>query len=128
MTFLRAPLALLLAVAAAPADAGPEAIYGTWGSAAQCIGAPSIAGGTRRAAPVEISESWLRQGEIWCRLDWFDTGAAGVSRGYFAARALCGEDAARDHALGAHFDGSTLTLIWNQEWIDGPLQRCPPSD
>lgn len=121
-------LALLIAAAgSSAASAGPDAVYGTWGTEAQCARAPLIAGGTRRAAPVVISEAWLQHGEIWCRLDWFDTEMGGAGTSYFAARALCGEDAARDYGLGVHLDGPALTLIWNQEQIAGPLRRCAGS-
>ncbi|WP_421702624.1 hypothetical protein [Aliiroseovarius sp.] len=106
---------------AAPALANP--LEGRWGTAAQCAGLPIVAGGTRLAAPVEVGAEWLKQGEVWCRLTWFaaQPRADGLFR---AARAQCGEDSVRGYNLGFALEGETLTLLWDEALVNGPLSRC----
>ena len=126
---MKAPwLAFFLAFAGLPAPGHaendePQAIYGVWGDARQCARAVILEGGTRRAAPVEISEGWLKQGPIWCRLTWFP--AEPRANGLFAsAQALCGEDSALGYRLDAVLAGQNLSLIWNETLINGPMRRC----
>lgn len=115
----------LLASTAAAAD-GREAIYGTWGTEAQCSGQPIKPGGTVLAEPFEISADWLGHGRVWCKLEWFpvEPREGGLFTG---ARALCGEDSVRSYFLGIGLSGEALTLRWNFGFSNGPLKRCPSS-
>lgn len=110
-----------------PASAEPRAVfYGTWGTEAQCAGAPIKPGGTVMAAPFEITAQWLRHGPLSCRLNWFpiETREDGVFSG---AHALCGEDAVRSYFLGMRLLEGALTLRWDFPFANGPLARCPES-
>jgi len=98
-------------------------LEGRWGTPAQCAGQPLIEGGTRLAAPIEVGAEWLKQGEVWCRLTWFDPQprANGL---YQAARAQCGEDTVQGYNLGFVLAGEALTLLWDEALVNGPLWRC----
>lgn len=101
----------------------PQAIYGVWGDVRQCARAVILEGGTRRAAPVEIAEGWLKQGTIWCRLTWFPSEPR--ANGLFAsAQALCGEDSPLGYRLDALLAGEELSLIWDEALVNGPMRRC----
>ena len=115
---------VLLALIALPADAQErEALYGTWGTEKQCTRQPIKPGGTVLAQPFEISDRWLKQGELWCRLDWFplEQRSDGIFTGAYAH---CGEDAVRGYILGMELTGQDLKLRWNVFLSNGPLARC----
>ncbi|MEM7240345.1 MAG: hypothetical protein AAF501_21300 [Pseudomonadota bacterium] len=117
-------LAVLIALLALPAAAGQRAdLYGTWGTAKQCERAPIVPGGTALAEPFVITADWLKQGRLWCRLDWYpvEQRAAGIFTG---ADAHCGEDAVRGYILGMDLTDDALTLRWNVLLSNGPLMRC----
>jgi hypothetical protein len=121
-----AGLALLAWCATARAE---TRFHGVWGTARQCAGDLVQPGGTLRAAPVQITEGWLKQGRTWCALSWFP--AQPRAGGLFAgATALCGEDTQRRHTLGLAYGTAhgteTLTLVWNDSLVNGPLRRCGP--
>ena len=122
----RFALCMAIAGLAAPglaANDAPPAIYGVWGDARQCARATILEVGTRRAAPVEIADGWLRHGTIWCRLTWLT--AEQRADGLFAsARALCGEDGALGYRLDAVLAGEELSLIWDEALVNGPMRRC----
>lgn len=108
-----------------PAAAADErkAFYGTWGTDNQCARALIKPGGTVTAEPFEISADWLRQGRLWCRLNWFsvETRENGL---YSGAHAQCGEDSVRDYSLRIGLSGEDLTLRWNLLLKNGPLKLC----
>ena len=112
----------LLAFPAAAADER-EVFYGLWGTEKQCARAPIKPGGTVLAQPFEVGPVWLRQGQIWCRLNWFPVRSSqdGVSTG---AHAQCGEEIARDYHLGMKLSGDVLSLRWGVLLRNGPLTRC----
>ena len=100
------------------------ALYGTWGTPAQCDRQPILDGGTKLAEPFEIHPGWLRHGALWCRLSWFPIQPR--ENGLFVGTsALCGEDSANSYRLDFALDRQSLTLIWNNSLINGPLARCP---
>ncbi len=115
-------LIVFLAFPAVAADKH-EAFYGTWGTAKQCSGEPIKSGGTVLAEPFEISADWLRQGQLWCRLNWYpiESRADGFFSGAFAQ---CGEDSVRDYTLGMVLSDDNLTLRWSFPLSNGPLRRC----
>lgn len=116
---LLAPLAAGAQTVATPTD-----LLGTWGTPAECAGRLIAEGGTVRAAPVEISDRWLKQGSTVCQLLWL--GAFPREGELFAtARATCGEDSARSYKLDLILKGEDLHLFWNEEIANGPLHRCP---
>ncbi|MEM9286367.1 MAG: hypothetical protein AAGA39_10815 [Pseudomonadota bacterium] len=114
---------VLLALLVLPASADQAAFYGTWGTKAQCARQPIKPGGTVLAEPVEISPEWLRQGTLWCRLDWFplERREDGLFTGAFVH---CGEDSLRSYVLGMVMTSDTLTLRWDLLRRNGPLTRC----
>jgi len=121
-------LIVFFALAAIPVHAGGDNfVHGLWGTAAQCAQELIKPGGTRLAEPFEIGPEWLRQGDIWCKLTWFDPQerAQGI---FIGARARCGEDSLQGFWLGMAFDRSgdaeQLSLIWNENLVNGPLERC----
>lgn len=120
-------LLLLMALFVSPANAGDhDRFLGTWGTAEQCARAPIKPGGTVLAAPFEIGRVWMKQGQLWCSLDWgpvetMDDGA------FTAATAQCGEDSVRGYFLGLRLTGDELTLRWDFPHSNGPLRRCPAS-
>jgi hypothetical protein len=105
-------------------------LAGEWGTEAQCAGALILPGGTRRAASVRISAGWLQQGETWCALNWYRPQAQ--QHGFYvAAEAVCGEDSQRAWHLGfAYREGNAehLMLFWDEDLVNGPLNRCSPID
>lgn len=120
-------LAILFALLAFPVSADErQAFYGTWGTAKQCAGELIKPGGTVAAEPFEIRDEWLRQGRIWCRLDWFpiESREDGLFTGAYAR---CGEDAVRDYFLRIKRSGDQLTLHWDLLQSSGPLAQCPGS-
>jgi len=119
----RFALILALLPGAGFAD-GHSALFGVWGTEAQCAGALLIPGGTVHAAPVEITEGWLIHGDIWCALTWFpaQTRANGA---FVSTQAVCGEDSQRSYRLDMDLDGNDLTLIWDEALVNGPMGTCP---
>ncbi|MEL6980686.1 MAG: hypothetical protein AAGM38_18755 [Pseudomonadota bacterium] len=102
------------------------AFYGSWGTPAQCAGAPIKPGGAVRAAPFEIGAEWLQHGPLWCRLTWFPIERR--ENGFFSgAHAQCGEDAVRSYFLGMVLADDELTLRWSFGFSNGPLKRCSNS-
>lgn len=125
--FLPRILPFLILLVAGPAGAGDhDRFLGTWGTAEQCARAPIKPGGTVLAAPFEIGQLWMKQGQLWCRLDWgpVETRDEGV---FTAATAQCGEDSVRGYFLGLRLAGDELTLRWDFPHSNGPLKRCPTS-
>jgi len=119
-------LTILLALPALAAAAEREALYGKWGTPKQCARELIKEGGTVLAEPFEINAQWLRQGQLWCRLNWFPTEVR--EDGLFTgAYALCGEDAAQSYTLGMVLSDSKLTLRWDFPLSNGPLERCTDS-
>ena len=117
----------LLALLAGPAHAGDhDSFLGTWGTKAQCARAPVKTGGTVLAEPFEIGRLWLRQGELWCKLDWGPVEARETGA-FTVAIAQCGEDSVRGYFLGMTRSGDQLTLRWDLFHSNGPLGRCPGS-
>ncbi len=117
----------MIALFAFPAVAEErEIFYGTWGTPKQCAREPIKAGGTVLAEPFEISSDWLKQGQLWCRLNWFpiEVRKDGLFSG---AQAQCGEDSVRDYLLGMRLSNDKLTLRWGFPLSNGPLKRCPAS-
>jgi len=99
------------------------ALYGRWGDARQCAGDFLTAEGTVRAEPFVIADGWLRHGQTWCRLRWFDVQIR--PGGLFtAAPALCGEDSTRSYRLDFALSHGMLTLVWDEALVNGGLGRC----
>ncbi len=118
----RVPI-FLLALSPAMADER-TALYGLWGDERQCAAQPIVPGASLLAQPFEIRPGWMRHGIIWCRLDWLLVEPRGD--GLFAStRAQCGEDAVRDYRLDFALSEETLTMIWDERVVTGPLPRCP---
>jgi hypothetical protein len=105
------------------ASADQSDFYGVWGTNKQCAKELIVAGGSKHAAPFEITKDWLGHGDVWCRLFWVNTGSG--QHGRFAlARALCGEDDVRDYQLDLTLKNAELTLTWNRQITNNSLQRC----
>ncbi len=103
--------------------ADQQLLYGNWGTTAQCDRTLISPTGTKHAAPFEIKPDWLGNGDVWCRLNWIST--TSTEKGTFAiASALCGEDEVRDYRLSFELLANQLTITWNQQIQNGPLQRC----
>ncbi len=120
--YMKLLTALVLLLVSTGAAAQVE-LYGVWGSEAQCARQLIIPKGTKRAAPFEIHRDWLGHGEVWCRLIW--SSVVPSAQGLVAvATGLCGEDAVRDYQLRFNLSGEALTVIWNWQHANGPLQRC----
>ncbi len=116
--------AFLIALFAFPAVADErEVFHGTWGTPKQCSREPIKPNGTVLAEPFEINAEWLKQGGLWCRLNWFPVEAR--EDGLFSgANAQCGEDSVRGYVLGMKLSDDNLTLRWGFPFSNGPLQRC----
>ncbi|KAB7614696.1 hypothetical protein F9L33_08685 [Amylibacter sp. SFDW26] len=115
-------LIVLLAFPAAAADKR-EVFYGTWGTPKQCSRETIKSGGTVLSEPFEISADWLKQGQLWCRLNWYPIEIR--EDGFFSgAFAQCGEDSVRDYSLGMVLSDNSLTLRWDFPLSNGPLMRC----
>ncbi len=100
------------------------AFHGTWGTPEQCKRLPLKSGGTVLASPFEIEKRWLKQGSLWCSLNW---GPVEKRQGnlYSSAHAQCGEDAVRNYFLGMKLSDNKLTLRWHFPKSNGPLAQCP---
>ena len=105
-----------------------SALNGTWGTPAQCARSLLVEGGSKTAEPFEIRDGWLKHGQTWCVLTWFPTQQFADNSQFTAARATCGEDSQRHYGLGFRLEpqegGETLTIIWDEALINGPLARC----
>ena len=119
---MRVALFLILLPLSAGAE-GREAFYGTWGTEQQCAGAPIKPGGTVLAQPFEIDRDWLRQGRLWCRLDWFPVEHR-IGGFFTGAYAQCGEDSVQTYLVGMKLRDDNLQLRWNVFTSNGPLKRC----
>ena len=101
---------------------------GIWGSPVQCARALLVEGGSKTAEPFEIRDGWLKHGQTWCALTWFPAQRHADGGFFAAARATCGEDSQRHYGLGFRLSVSgehdTLTIIWDEALINGPLTRC----
>ena len=117
-------LPFLFALAAMPAAADRAAFFGLWGTPQQCARELIKPGGSVRAAPYEIGGEWLRQGALWCQLDWFPIERRGGGA-FTGAHARCGEDAVRGYLLGMTLEGDALTLRWDVFRATAPMGRCP---
>jgi len=117
---------VLLNVPALADSSDHDRFLGTWGTAEQCARSPIKPGGTVLAEPFEIGRLWMKQGQLWCKLDWgpVETGDEGA---FTAATAQCGEDSVRGYFLGMRLVGDELTLRWDFPHSNGPLKRCPLS-
>lgn len=118
-------LALMILPVAAAADER-DVLYGSWGTAQQCAREPLRPGLTVRAEPIEIGAQWLKQGPIWCKLDWFplEERDDGVFTGAYAH---CGEDSVQQYFLRMNLSEESLTIRWDFLVSNGPLARCPSS-
>lgn len=119
---MRFCLALALFVTSASADER-AAFYGTWGTVQQCTQAPIKPGGTVRASPFEINDSFLKHGNIWCRLTWSPVEQRGESL-VTGALALCGEDSAQGYRLVMELTEGSLSLRWGFLQINRSLFLC----
>ena len=122
LRLMRIALCLALLATSATAD-DRSAFYGSWGTAEQCSGTPIKPGGTVMATPIEIDDTFLRQGQIWCRLSWgsVEQRPAGPAT---TALAQCGEDNVRIYQIGLGSTGASLTIRWDFPLTNGPLGRC----
>lgn len=100
-----------------------EVFYGTWGTEKQCKRELFKESGTVRAAPYIISQQWLKQGTLWCSLNWGPTEKQSTGQ-QSAANAHCGEDSIRSYFLGFKIKDEKLTLRWDFLRANGPLKRC----
>ena len=116
-------LPFLVPALASAADDGRAAFHGTWGTVDQCNRAPIKPGGTVLAQPFEISAQWLKQGTLWCNLNWgpMQKRPTGL---FTAAMAQCGEDSVRGYFVGMELKAGKLTLRWDFPRSSGPLSRC----
>lgn len=119
-------LLAVLASAALASDA-PPGLLGSWGDDAQCSGKLIKQTGTVRAEKIEITEAWLVQGGISCKLTWISTSAAsGATRA--TANALCGEDMTRAYRLDFALHDGALDLYWDETLKNGPMHKCTKAE
>ena len=119
---MRVAVALVFLSASFVASA-QDVLYGLWGTDAQCARELITPKGTKHASPFDIRPDWLGHGDVWCRLIWGSKEP--TEDGYVAtATGLCGEDAVRDYQIRFNLNGENLTVIWNMQHTNGPLQRC----
>lgn len=100
-----------------------EPFYGIWGTKKQCAREPFKKGGTVRAAPYVITPQWLKQGTLWCSLNWGPVENSPTGK-QSAANAHCGEDSVRSYFLGFKLKEKKLTLRWDFLRANGPLEKC----
>ncbi|MEP3629468.1 MAG: hypothetical protein ABJN04_05615 [Hyphomicrobiales bacterium] len=100
-----------------------EAFYGIWGTKKQCAREPFKKGGTVRAAPYVITPQWVKQGNLWCSLNWGPVENSPTGK-QSAANAHCGEDSVRSYFLGFKLKDEKLTLRWDFLRANGPLEQC----
>lgn len=103
--------------------AGPEALFGTWGSPAQCEAHRSGEIDNPALYPTQISGEWIRQGMIYCYLQWRDQ-SPGLSGLQAIADAQCGEDTLREYRLVLELQHETLRIHWSSDFSTAGLQRC----
>ena len=96
--------------------AAPEALLGTWGTAAQCA--------TDEApAPYRIDREWIEQNGIYCYLAWQAHQARDNGSETFAL-AQCGEDTLREYRIFLLLDEPRLRIRWSDTYSTPPLTRC----
>ena len=108
---------------AAAAAADRAAFYGQWGTAKQCARKPIKPGGTLLAQPYELGPTWLKQGSLYCQLNWGPVEQR-QDGSFTAANAACGEDTIRSYFLGIERRGDQLLLSWGFPNFSPPLSRC----
>ena len=104
-------------------QAGPKALFGTWGSPAQCEAHRSGDFENPALYPTQISQEWIRQGLIYCYLQWRDQSPA-TSGIQAIADAQCGEDTLREYRLVLELQNETLRIHWSADFSTPDLQMC----
>ena len=101
----------------------PAALLGAWGNAAQC--AAHRAGGNRdpRLFAYLISDDWIQQGSIYCRVDWQPPRGddTDLTVGAFAR---CGEDGPREYHLLLQLSQGKLRIRWSEDFTTAALEAC----
>jgi len=117
------PLFVLFAFMTSASADERKIFHDTWGTAQQCARKPIKSGGTVLAQPFEIGAQWLKQGRLWCKLNWGPIEAR--DGGFFTgANAQCGEDSLRGYFISMRLTNDKLTLRWDFPVSNGPLSRC----
>jgi len=102
---------------------GPEALFGTWGTAAQCAAHKAGNNTDMRLFPYVISNDWIQQGMVYCYLVWRErfSDATGTQAYAFAQ---CGEDSVRDYQVFLDLREGTLRIRWSEDFTTRELQAC----
>ena len=100
-----------------------DIFFGKWGTDKQCAEDLIIPSGTKRAAPFDIRDDWLGQGDVWCRLNWSKVTQTDDKQSA-VAQAICGEDDARNYRIKFDLTGEALKITWDLWHTNGPLMRC----
>ena len=102
---------------------GPQALYGVWGTPAQCAAHKSGGNENPGLFPYVISENWIQRGMISCYILWrqhsSDAGSTQVH-----AFAQCGEDSLRDYRLFLKLHDGKLRIRWSEDFTTPELQAC----
>ena len=105
---------------------GVAAVYGTWGTAAQCAHPRDDSTGIAHMQPYEISAQWIRQGWFHCYLTWLgqSNGDGGLEA---LALAQCGEDLLRDYRIVLSLREERLQIHWSADYSTPELRVCEAS-
>ncbi len=102
---------------------GPVALFGTWGTAAQCAAHKTGNNTDMRLFPYVVSNDWIQQGMVYCYLVWREqfSDAAGTQA---HALAQCGEDGLRDYQVFVDLREGRLRIRWSEDFTTRELQAC----
>lgn len=106
----------------AGADA-PAQLLATWGTAAQCAARESGSDDNSTGSPFTLTEEWIRQGPIYCYLNW-QAHTPVESGSETLAFAQCGEDTLREYRLQLLLVQDRLRIRWSDDYTTPLLQRC----
>ena len=102
---------------------GPQALFGTWGTAEQCAAHKAGNNTDLRLFPYVISNDWIQHGMVYCYLGWREqfTNASGAQA---HAVAQCGEDSLRDYQVFLDLRDGSLRIRWSEDFTTRELQAC----
>lgn len=102
---------------------GPARLFGTWGTTAQCNADKAGGKQKQRFFPLVINNEWIKQGMIYCHLQWQGHSSLGtVTRAQ--ALAQCGEDTLREYQISLNLENKKLIVRWSKDFSTKALEAC----
>lgn len=104
-------------------NAAPAALLGAWGTTSQCAAHRAGNSDDPRLFPYEISRDWIKQGMIYCYLQWLDHYQIDDGSESLAV-AQCGEDNVVDYRVVLQLNSDRLRIRWSSDFTTRALESC----